>query len=93
MRYLSNMSEQKQQAVEISPDSISKEALDSIIESFILREGTDYGFQEVSLDTKKRQIHKQLEKQEIVLVYDLENASPQLLSRKEWTKLQQPITD
>lgn len=48
---------------------VSKDALDGIIESFIMREGTDYGVEEVSLETKKEQLYNQLKSEEIVLVY------------------------
>ncbi|WP_371187097.1 YheU family protein [Thalassotalea maritima] len=49
--------------------AISVEALDNIIESFVLREGTDYGDQEISLVAKKQQILQQLQQGELVLVY------------------------
>ena len=82
------MKEKQSQAVEIPPTCISAEALDAIIETFILREGTDYGLQEVSLAKKKEQIHRQLKNQDIVLVFDTEAQSPQLLPKKDWQKLQ-----
>lgn len=43
--------------------------LDAVLEEYILREGTDYGEQEVSLTAKKAQLLKQLEQNTIVLVY------------------------
>lgn len=49
---------------EVSPD-----ALDGIVEEFIMREGTDYGVEEVSLSAKKEQLYRQLKSGEIVLVY------------------------
>ncbi|WP_068544315.1 YheU family protein [Thalassotalea crassostreae] len=50
-------------------DQINAETLDNIIESFILREGTDYGLHEWSLDEKKQQLNQQLINGEIVVVY------------------------
>jgi len=40
---------------------LSPEALRGVIEAFITREGTDYGAQEVALDTKVMQVLPQLD--------------------------------
>lgn len=48
---------------------ISKDALNGIIEEFIMREGTDYGEQEASLEKKKQDLLAQLQTGQIVLVY------------------------
>jgi len=42
--------------VEITPSQLSADALNGIIENFILREGTDYGVVEVEFDKKKSQV-------------------------------------
>jgi hypothetical protein len=44
----------------IPPESLSAEALRGVIEAFVLREGTDYGHQEHSLETKCRAVERQL---------------------------------
>lgn len=49
---------------ELQPDT-----LEQIIESFVLREGTDYGEQEVSLTEKVKEVHQQLKRGEALLVY------------------------
>ncbi len=43
--------------------------LNSLIQSFILREGTDYGDNEVSLDKKTEQILEQIYSKKIIIVY------------------------
>lgn len=48
---------------------LDPETLDNIIESFVLREGTDYGEQERSLAQKVEDIRKQLNSGEVVLVW------------------------
>jgi uncharacterized protein len=50
---------------ELSPD-----ALTGVIESFVLREGTDYGERDVSFDTKVAQVRRQLERREAEIVFD-----------------------
>ena len=48
---------------------IAPETLDSLIESFVLREGTDYGEQEQTLTQKVSDVKKQLQSGEAVLVW------------------------
>jgi len=48
---------------------IQPETLNSLIEEYVLREGTDYGTSEVSLDTKVKQILSQLDDGKLVITY------------------------
>ena len=48
---------------------LSKQALDGIIEEFIMREGTDYGVEEVSHERKKQDLLNQLNSGHVVIVY------------------------
>ncbi len=48
---------------------LSTETLDNLIESFVLREGTDYGMQEKTLEQKVADVKKQLVSGETVLVW------------------------
>lgn len=50
-------------------NELSTEALDNLIESFVLREGTDYGIQEKTLEQKVADVKKQLKSGEAVLVW------------------------
>lgn len=43
--------------------------LENLIREFVLREGTDYGEQEINLETKVEQIKQQLKAEVIVVVY------------------------
>lgn len=49
---------------------LSESALRGVLESFVLREGTDYGEREVSLDQKVAQVLQQLERGEAQIVFD-----------------------
>lgn len=51
-------------------DKISEEALDGLINEFILREGTDYGQKEYTLQEKHEQLKKQLISGKIKIVFD-----------------------
>ncbi|KFZ27997.1 hypothetical protein IDAT_12065 [Pseudidiomarina atlantica] len=48
---------------------LSAETLDSVIESYVLREGTDYGWEEKSLAEKVEDVRAQLQRGEAVLVW------------------------
>ena len=48
---------------------LAPETLDNLIESFVLREGTDYGEQERSLEQKVNDVKRQLKSGDVVLVW------------------------
>ncbi|MGR5070178.1 MULTISPECIES: YheU family protein [Vibrio] len=48
---------------------IAPETLENLIREFVLREGTDYGTVEISLQDKIDQVKSQLEKGEAVIVF------------------------
>ena len=50
-------------------EQLPHETLTAIIEDFILREGTEYGAEDVSKEAKISQVKKQLEQGHAVLVY------------------------
>jgi uncharacterized protein YheU (UPF0270 family) len=53
----------------ITWQDIAPETLENLIREFVLREGTDYGSVEVSLQSKIDQVKSQLEKGEAVIVF------------------------
>ncbi|HBN5339218.1 TPA: YheU family protein [Enterobacter cloacae] len=48
---------------------LAPETLDNLIESFVLREGTDYGEHERSLEQKVNDVKRQLKNGDVVLVW------------------------
>jgi len=50
-------------------EQLSSETLAAIIEDFILREGTEYGAEDISKQAKIAQVKEQLEQGSAVLVY------------------------
>jgi len=59
----------KEEVVIIPWQQIEPETLNNLIREFVLREGTDYGENEVSLDDKIDQVKSQLKSNEAVVVY------------------------
>jgi uncharacterized protein YheU (UPF0270 family) len=64
----------------IPVNRLSPAALQGVIQEFVLREGTDYGDREVTLETKFRQVKNKLEKGLAVLVFDDETESTNIIS-------------
>lgn len=48
---------------------VDTETLNNLLESVVLREGTDYGDQEMSFDTKVKQLREQVKSGEAVIVF------------------------
>ena len=67
----------------IPPQSLSAEALQGLIEEFITREGTDYGWDEVPLSAKVEQVLRQIEKGDVVIVFDSASETVSLLTRRD----------
>lgn len=72
--------------VEVPPGSLSAAAIEGVIAAFVLREGTDYGAHETAHETKLEQVRRQLERGEIVIVYDPKAQWVTLMPRAEWRK-------
>lgn len=65
--------------VRVAPDDLAPETLRAVVESFVLREGTDYGLEEVSLDDKVRQVLAQLHRGDAHIVFDPPTSSVTIL--------------
>lgn len=62
---------------------LSQDALRSVVEAFILREGTDYGKREFTLEEKVTHVMTQLERQEAVIMFDPETESVDIVVAHE----------
>jgi uncharacterized protein len=61
--------------VDIPMAQLAPDTLQALIESFVLREGTDYGAEEVPLAMKVGQVVRQLQRGEAQIVFDPETES------------------
>ena len=68
--------------MDIPYEVLSSEVLKAMIEEFVLREGTDYGHEDYSLDEKAAQVMHQLESGKIKIVYNEEDETFDLLRVK-----------
>lgn len=56
--------------VQVPPEALEPDTLRAVVESFVLREGTDYGAHEASLDAKVAQVLAQLRRGEAHITFD-----------------------
>ena len=72
--------------IEVPAANLAPETLRAIIESFIVREGTDYGDAEYSLDNKVNQVRRQLDRGEVLLMWDEVLESCNLITKAQWQR-------
>lgn len=63
---------------------LAPETLDSLIESFVLREGTDYGEYERSLEQKVADVKRQLQSGEVLLVWSELHETVNIMPRNQF---------
>ena len=80
---------EKKRGIVIPQNKLSQDVLTALVDEFILREGTDYGTHEYSLEQKRQQILKQLAGQHILILFDPDLESTTLIRKEELTKLSQ----
>lgn len=71
------------QPIIIPFNSLSPDALQGVIEDFVLREGTDYGHREFSLEQKVLSVTKELEAGKLSIAFDPESSTCTILTSRE----------
>ena len=69
--------------VQVPYTELSAEVLRAVVESFVLREGTDYGSREFTLPEKVAHVIHQLELGEAQIVFEPESQSIGIVRRSE----------
>jgi uncharacterized protein YheU (UPF0270 family) len=68
--------------IEVPYGELSAELLNAVIESFVLREGTDYGEREIALEDKVARVIGQLKRGEARILFDPESESVTIAVRQ-----------
>lgn len=69
--------------IEIPASSLSSEALRSLVEEFVTRDGTDYGTREKEVEDKVRDITRQLERGEARIIFDRETGTANIVTAEK----------
>ena len=72
--------------IEIPLDRLSPDILNAVIEEFILREGTDYGASETSMNSKIAQVRRQLNHGDVLITFDPVTENCTLLTRHQFAR-------
>jgi uncharacterized protein YheU (UPF0270 family) len=75
-------SEETPEPVEVPYGELPADLLNAVIESFVLREGTDYGEKELSLQDKVARVISQLKRGEAKILFDPESESVTITVRQ-----------
>lgn len=67
--------------VDVPYGELAPELLQAVVESFVLREGTDYGEREVSLADKVARVIAQLQRGEAKIIFDPDTESVSIVPR------------
>ena len=67
------MSNQDSQSVDVPYEELAVDLLQAVVESYVLREGTDYGEKEFSLQDKVAHVIGQLKRGDVRIVFDPES--------------------
>lgn len=68
-------------------ERLSTEALRSVIEEFVTRDGTDYGLVEMNIEQKIGVISSQLKKGDALVVYDEKTETTNIVSKEDLLKI------
>ncbi|MBQ4859570.1 YheU family protein [Pseudoalteromonas sp. MMG007] len=69
-------------------EQLDKDTLYNLIESYVLREGTDYGEQEISIESKVAQVNQQLKSGEAMVFFSELHESVTIISKGEFKAMQ-----
>ncbi len=72
--------------MQIPIDQLSADTLRNIVEAFVLREGTDYGEHEISLNDKVDQVIAQLRCGDAVMLYSELHETVDIVSREHFAR-------
>jgi hypothetical protein len=72
---------ERRESVVVPYGDLAADLLRAVIESFVLREGTDYGERELSLEEKVARVIAQLKRGEAQIVFDPETETVSIVNR------------
>ena len=73
--------------VEVPHGRLQSDILQGLLEEYASRDGTDYGERELSLEQKVSQLDRQLHRRDLVILFETESESWDLLQREQAEEL------
>ena len=79
--------------MKIPHQQLSTEALQTLVEEFVTRSGTDYGNVEASLEQKTTQVIRMLDKGDVVIFFDPSTESCTIVTKHVLEREEKNVTD
>ena len=70
----------------IPPEKLSDLVFQNIMEEFILRDGTDYGQDELGLKEKVDALKSQIQREDVLIVFDQDTESVTLITKLDYLR-------
>jgi uncharacterized protein len=74
--------EEESKPVEVPHTDLAPATLRAVVESFVLREGTDYGAEDAPFERKVADVMRQLDRREAIILYDPGSDSIDIVLRR-----------
>jgi len=68
-------------------EQISPDALEGLVEEYVTREGTEYGWDDIPLATKVAQVLQQVKMGEVIIVYDSDTQSCNIIPKQNASEI------
>ena len=81
-----NNEKNREEYILIPVGELSESTLEALLEEFILREGTDYGAVEHSLEEKKKRLSKQVAAGDVLILYSGLTQNTTLMTKRDFEK-------
>ncbi len=75
--------------VQVPLNRLSEDVLQALLEEFASRDGTDYGAVELTLEQKAGNLRRQLEREEVAILFDTESEQWDLVAADQLPALLQ----
>ena len=79
--------------MKIPHQQLSGDTLQTLVEEFVTRDGTDYGDAEISLEQKTTQVMRMLDNGDAVIVFDAATESCTIVTKHVLTEEVNDVTD
>lgn len=70
-------------AIQVPTDRLNQATLERLVGEFVTRDGTDYGEKERTLEQKKAAVLSQLERGDVVIMFDPEDETVHIVTKAE----------
>lgn len=68
----------------VPPGHLSEQALSALIEEFITRAGTDYGFSEMPFEKQKSFAFEKIKGGDVLIAYNVDSETTQLIAKDDF---------